>query len=81
MPIEIDPHSDVPSYLQLAAIIRDRIGSGRYGPRQPIPSIQQLVGETGLAKGTVVHALDVLEEEGLIYRVPGRGTFARPREG
>jgi GntR family transcriptional regulator len=79
MPIEIDPHSGVPSYVQLVGAIRERIKAGEYGPREPIPSIKQLIGETGLAKGTVVHAMDVLEDEGLIYRVPGRGTFVRPK--
>ncbi len=74
--IEIDLHSRVPSYLQLAAILRARIRSGEIAPRDPLPSITSLTGETGLAVGTVRKAIGVLVQEGLAYTVPGRGTFA-----
>ena len=74
----IDTHSPEPSYLQLAALLRARIESGQIGPREALPSITYLTGETGLAVGTVRRAIGVLIEEGLAYTVPGRGTFASP---
>jgi DNA-binding GntR family transcriptional regulator len=77
----IDTHSPEPSYLQLAALLRARIESGQIGPREALPSITYLTGETGLAVGTVRRAIGVLIEEGLAYTVPGRGTFASPRKG
>lgn len=76
--MEINLHSGEPSYQQLARQLRERIEAGEYGPRQPIPSITWLRQETGLAVGTIRHAIDVLEEEGWIYTVPGRGTFVTP---
>lgn len=79
--LNVDPHSTVPSYRQLAAQLRERIESGEIRPRDPLPSIAQLAEETGLARGTVRKALDVLAAEGLTYSVPGRGTFAGPRRG
>jgi DNA-binding GntR family transcriptional regulator len=78
--VEIDPHAPEPSYQQLAAILRARIKSGEIGPREPLPSITYLVGETGLAIGTVRKAIGVLVDEGLAYTVPGRGTFATPED-
>ncbi len=72
----IDLHAPEPSYRQLAAQLRERIRDGRYEPRTPLPSITQLTGETGLAVGTVRHAIAVLVDEGWAYVVPGRGTFA-----
>ncbi len=78
----IDPHAPEPSYLQLAAQLREQIRDGRIGPREALPSITQLTGETGLAVNTVRHAIAVLVDEGYAYTVPGRGTFAaekRPR--
>lgn len=72
----IDPHSPVPSYRQLADQLREQIVSRKIGPREPLPSITYLTGETGLAVGTVRKAIGVLIEEGLAYTVPGRGTFA-----
>jgi DNA-binding GntR family transcriptional regulator len=77
MAIKIDPHAPEPSYIQLAGALRSRIRSGEYGPRQAIPSITYLVGETGLAVGTVRRAVRLLVDEGLVYTVPGRGTFVR----
>ena len=57
-----------------------RIESGEIGPREPLPSITYLAGETGLAVGTVRKAIAVLVDEGLAYTVPGRGTFAAGRK-
>ena len=72
----IDLHGPEPSYLQLASQLRARIQSGAIGPREALPSITYLTGETGLAVGTVRKAIGVLVDEGLAYTVPGRGTFA-----
>lgn len=77
----IDPHAPEPSYRQLAALLRERIRDGRIGPKQALPSITYLTGETGLSVGTVRHAIALLVEEGWAYVVPGRGTFAAVREG
>jgi DNA-binding GntR family transcriptional regulator len=77
--IEIDLHSPVPSYRQLADILRERIESGEIGPREALPSITFLVQETGLAVNTVRHAIRVLADEGFVYVIPGRGTFATPK--
>jgi GntR family transcriptional regulator len=68
--------ADVPKWQQLADLIRERIDSGEYQPRQPIPSEHQLVQETGLSRSTVQKALRVLRDEGVIYSVQGLGTFA-----
>ena len=76
--LAIDPHGPEPSYKQLADLLRAQIESGEIGPREPLPSITYLTGETGLAVGTVRRAIAVLVEEGLAYTVPGRGTFASP---
>lgn len=73
---DIDPLAPEPSYVQLANILRGQIESGEIHPRKPLPSITYLVGETGLAVGTVRRAIRVLVDEGLAFTVPGRGTYA-----
>jgi len=77
MAIEIDLRSPVPSYLQLAAIVRARIESGEIASGDALPSITFLVQETGLAVGTVRRAIKVLADEDLVVTVPGRGSYAR----
>ncbi len=48
-------------------------------PGDPAPSERDLVQKFGVARMTVRHALDALVGQGLLERVPGRGTFvAKP---
>src|SRR3954467_1912225 len=44
-------------------------------PGSPAPSERELVQHFGVARMTVRQALDALVSEGLLERVPGRGTF------
>lgn len=83
--VEIDLYSDVPSYQQLADLIRQGIADGTYAPRQPIPSLTALHQEHGLSANTIRKAIGILVEEGLVRRVVGRGTYVtenpEPRQG
>jgi GntR family transcriptional regulator len=73
--VEIDLYSDVPSYQQLADLIRRGIADGTYAPRQPIPSLTALQQSTGLAVNTIRKGIGLLEAEGLVKIVRGRGTY------
>ena len=58
--------------------VRDLVAG--HAPGSPAPSERELVQRFGVARMTVRQALDVLVSEGLLERIPGRGTFvARPR--
>jgi len=49
-------------------------------PGAPAPSERELVHRFGVARMTVRQAMDALVVEGLLERIPGRGTFvARPK--
>ncbi len=74
----VDHESDEPPYLQLADILRGQIERGEIPPRRPLPSLTRLVQETGLAKGTIRKAIQVLADEGLVRIRPGWGTFVTP---
>ncbi len=63
--------------MQLAGLLRERIRTGKIGPR--VPSIMELAEETGLSAATVKRALGLLRKEGVIFSVPGRGTFVTER--
>jgi GntR family transcriptional regulator len=75
----IDPEGPEPLYQQVAALLRARIESGELQPNRPVPSIAQLQGEYGIARGTALHAIDVLRQEGLVRTVAGRGTYVVKR--
>lgn len=64
-------------YERVSASIRDRIERGRLGPGDRLPPIRTLSRDFGCNYHTVRHALEVLEREGFVERVPGSGTFVR----
>jgi GntR family transcriptional regulator len=72
---EINHHSAVPVFRQIADILRGKITSGEIGPGQAIPTIPYMVQEYGVADQTVKKAVRVLKDEGLVVSVPGKGTF------
>lgn len=67
--------SSVPLYYQLATILRESIISGRYVIGDRLPTEADLVTQYAVSRATVRGALQALEEEGLIRREAGRGTF------
>jgi GntR family transcriptional regulator len=71
----IDPHAADWPRQQAARLIRERIESGEWGPR--LPAQMKMAEEIGVAPKTIEKALDILKAEGLVYAVPGRGTFVR----
>jgi DNA-binding GntR family transcriptional regulator len=74
----IDPEGDVPIYVQLADLLRERIDRGEIAERRPIPSKKTLIQEFGIAQGTVERALAVLKAEGYLKTVIGRGMYVVP---
>jgi DNA-binding GntR family transcriptional regulator len=78
--VRIDHDSPEPRYQQLADIIRGRIESGKYPPMSPVPSIERIRQETGLAVMTIRKGIRLLADEGWVRLVPGKGTFVNPPE-
>lgn len=74
---KIDKQSYVPAYVQLAAILRQRISSGIYPPGSRLPSEASLSKNFGMSSMTARQAVGVLVEEGLVRRVQGSGTFVQ----
>lgn len=77
----IDHEGDVPVYLQLAAILRGQIERGEIAPRRPLPSINRLAQEYGIARGSAEKAVQVLRDEGRVRTVIGRGVYVVPQDG
>jgi GntR family transcriptional regulator len=65
------------AYRALANDLREAIRAGQFGEGVRMPTEEQLVRDRGLSRQTVRRAFQDLVSEGLIYRVRGRGTFAR----
>src|SRR5690349_23196736 len=69
-----------PAYQTLREQLRDDIAAGRYSDGLRLPTESELVERHGLSRQTVRRAFQDLVAEGMVYRVPGRGTYASESE-
>jgi GntR family transcriptional regulator len=67
--------SRVPRYLQIAGVLKRRIEDGVWALNDQIATLQELEAEFKVARVTVRQAVDVLQTEGLVRRIQGKGTF------
>src|SRR6476620_8852336 len=65
-------------YAQLVAHFREGILSGALPVGSRIPTELKLARDNRISRGTVRQALNILVNEGLLERTPGRGTYVRP---
>lgn len=75
-------NAQVPLYVQLAGLFRQRIVKGVWKQGEKLPSLEQLVAEFAVARVTVRQAVERLTRDGLVSPQRGRGTFvtAAPRD-
>jgi GntR family transcriptional regulator len=64
-----------PLYMQVAASLRAKIGASEWTSRAPLPNEVHLARDIGVSVGTLRKALELLEDENLIERRQGLGTF------
>lgn len=68
-------NAQVPLYVQLADLFRQRIVKGMWREGEKLPSLEKLVAEFEVARVTVRQAIERLTRDGLVSPQRGRGTF------
>lgn len=71
----LNPASFVPLYVQLTEILQERIERGRWAAGERFPSEAELSSEFGVSRAVIRPALTILENNGQIDRIKGKGTF------
>lgn len=66
-------------HLQVANKIKSSIKNGEYKEKEKLPSNYQLSRSLGVSRAVLTEALDLLEEENIVIRRHGVGTFVNPR--
>ena len=64
-------------YQDIIKWLKEEMEEERILPGSKIPSEHSLSAQFHVTRQTVRHAIDVLEEEGLLYRIQGSGTYAQ----
>lgn len=62
-------------YQNLINYIQEQITDGQLGPGEKVPSENQLAERFHISRQTVRKAIGTLEEEGLVQRIRGSGTY------
>ncbi|HOK56105.1 MAG TPA: GntR family transcriptional regulator [bacterium] len=70
----------MPDYLIIEKELREKIEKGEYKSGERIPTEVQLCEKYKVSRITLRKALSILEAEGYIYRITGKGTFVIPSE-
>lgn len=66
-------------YLRVIDHIKEKIKDGAYKERQKLPSEFDLAKELGVSRATLREALRILEEENVVIRRHGVGTFVNAK--
>ena len=70
-----------PIYEQLEEKLRRLILSGAIGEGERLPSVRELASQLAINPNTIQRAYRELEQNGFIYSVPGKGSFAGKLSG
>ena len=69
--VELDRRSPTPAHVQLEALLRNAVRSGRLAAGSVVPASRRLAAELGLSRGVVVEAYQQLTAEGYLISTPG----------
>jgi len=77
MNLQAMKRASVPLHAEVAEVLRHQIMSGELKCGTKLPALSTLTEQLGVARMTVVQAMNALEDEGLIEKHSGRGTFVK----
>jgi GntR family transcriptional regulator of arabinose operon len=78
--IKINKNSPVPMYQQILNEISAHIASGEWSAGTQLPTEAELESQLKVSRVTIRQAFSAAVEEGLVIRLPGKGTFVSGTE-
>lgn len=71
----LDRESAIPLHAQLEQMMRQKMANNEWAVGKLIPSENKISQEYGISRMTVRNVISKLEQEGLVERVMGKGTY------
>ena len=75
------PAKPLPVYLQIAELLARQIKAGYWHGGERLPTEAELAQSLQVAVGTLRKSLALLEEQGVLERIQGSGTYVRQVQG
>lgn len=79
--IIIDYQDRTPIYEQIVDRVQTLIIKGVLKANEQLPSVRKLATDLSINPNTIQKAFALLEQQGFIYSVKGRGSFVSPNPG
>ena len=76
--MKLDFASEVPIYLQITAEMEDAIFTGAFPEETQVPSTTEISTSMQINPATVLKGMNLLVDEGLLYKKRGLGLFVSP---
>lgn len=68
-----------PIYEQVKDGLRQMVICGAIRPGDKLPSVRAMASQLAINPNTIQKAYEALEQEGYVYSIPGKGSFAADR--
>ena len=78
--IQLNYRESKPIYEQIKDGLKRLIITGAIAPDEKMPSVRELASQLAINPNTIAKAIRELEQEGYIYTITGRGSFAADRK-
>ena len=75
MMVKLDPASKKPIYEQIVQEVKSLVMTGKLLPHEQVLSVRKAAKELGVNPNTVQKSYAILEREGILYSVTGKGDF------
>lgn len=73
--MKLDFYSELPIYLQITAEMEDAIFTGAFPEETQVPSTTEISASMQVNPATVLKGMNLLVDEGLLYKKRGLGLF------
>lgn len=77
--IRLDKHAPYPVYRQLSEALREQINLGEFKTDEALPEEREMSRQLNISRPTLRKSLQILQDEGYIYKIRGRGVFIADR--